>query len=422
MRSRNRSATTGFSQYFTAELGEELADSLRRVRRFQETMALRRSPDEGLRERKQRLTRQRISDVATILFASRGFDNVKVSTIADVVGVSEKTVYNYFPTKESMVLDWADETIESLAQVIPGLPVERVAHHRRGGRDEENEEDMERFDEVPDDLAHLPAQVHRADRARRRPACRAAWLEMNDRIITVAAEGSARCRRRGRPARSRAADRGPGVERGWAGYALRARGALHRGRATRAGSPARRRARRSSTALRGCWRPGPVVLQPADRRSGALKQQVLEAAQAADEARAQVAQGFAPGPHGLAPDSGPVRARRFASSRPRGAAPERATGTLAGVRGQRSEHGRGGRRLMGRRSAVAAAPAMPVAARSPRAWGRPPRPYPRRRRHQARPRSAARSSRAPAACPPKQAGGLLVTAFLHPLVAGPASR
>ena len=45
---------------FAAELGEELADSLRRVRRFQEAAEMRRHPDEGLRERKRRLTRQRI--------------------------------------------------------------------------------------------------------------------------------------------------------------------------------------------------------------------------------------------------------------------------------------------------------------------------------------------------------------------------
>ena len=106
---------------------------MRRARRRSE---LQRHPDEGLRERKRRLTRQRISDVATILFGTRGFDNVKVSEVADIVGVSEKTVYNYFPTKESMVLDWADETVESLARVIRAVRAERVADRRRGTGDE----------------------------------------------------------------------------------------------------------------------------------------------------------------------------------------------------------------------------------------------------------------------------------------------
>ena len=82
------------------------------MRRAQEAWRRRTNPEEGLRERKRRLTRQLISDAATVLFAIHGFDNVKVADVADRVGVSEKTIYNYFPTKESMVLDNADETIE----------------------------------------------------------------------------------------------------------------------------------------------------------------------------------------------------------------------------------------------------------------------------------------------------------------------
>jgi AcrR family transcriptional regulator len=171
---------------FVAELGEELAGSLRRVRRFQEAAELRRHPDEGLRERKRRLTRQRISDVATILFGARGFDNVTVSQVADIVGVSEKTVYNYFPTKESMVLDSADETVESLARVIRECPPSEslTAAVVRAMR-----EDMERFDDVPDDLVvFLPRFVELIEST---PALRAAWLEMYDRIVTVATEALA---------------------------------------------------------------------------------------------------------------------------------------------------------------------------------------------------------------------------------------
>ena len=59
----------------------------------------------GLRERKKRLLRQQLSDTATELFVERGFDDVRITEIADACGVSEKTVYNYFPTKESLILD-----------------------------------------------------------------------------------------------------------------------------------------------------------------------------------------------------------------------------------------------------------------------------------------------------------------------------
>ena len=70
--------------------------------------------DEGLRERKKRLTRSMISGTATMMFVQRGFDNVKITEIAAACGVSEKTIYNYFPTKESLVLDREDENTESI--------------------------------------------------------------------------------------------------------------------------------------------------------------------------------------------------------------------------------------------------------------------------------------------------------------------
>jgi AcrR family transcriptional regulator len=66
---------------------------------------------EGLRERKKRLLRQRLSGTATEMFLDRGFDAVKIVEVAAACDVSEKTVYNYFPTKESLILDrWEGTT------------------------------------------------------------------------------------------------------------------------------------------------------------------------------------------------------------------------------------------------------------------------------------------------------------------------
>jgi AcrR family transcriptional regulator len=69
---------------------------------------------EGLRERKKALTRQRLTDTATQMFLARGFDAVRVTEIAAACDVSEKTVYNYFPTKESLVLDRWESTAQAL--------------------------------------------------------------------------------------------------------------------------------------------------------------------------------------------------------------------------------------------------------------------------------------------------------------------
>jgi AcrR family transcriptional regulator len=57
----------------------------------------------GLRERKKQQTRQLIAETALRLFTERGFENVRVAEIARAADVAEKTVYNYFPTKEDLV-------------------------------------------------------------------------------------------------------------------------------------------------------------------------------------------------------------------------------------------------------------------------------------------------------------------------------
>src|SRR5689334_6361881 len=59
----------------------------------------------GLRESKKLRTRREIADRAMQLFAQRGFDRVTVAEVAGAAGVSEKTVYNYFPSKEDLFFD-----------------------------------------------------------------------------------------------------------------------------------------------------------------------------------------------------------------------------------------------------------------------------------------------------------------------------
>jgi AcrR family transcriptional regulator len=58
------------------------------------------------------------------MFTERGFDAVRVAEVAEACGVSEKTVFNYFPTKESLVLDRLEATMESLRTGLadPGVP------------------------------------------------------------------------------------------------------------------------------------------------------------------------------------------------------------------------------------------------------------------------------------------------------------
>jgi AcrR family transcriptional regulator len=77
---------------------------------------------EGLRERKKRETRELIGRTAMKLFVKRGFDAVTVADVAGAAGVSEKTVFNYFPAKEDLVLHGGAERREALIEAIRDRP------------------------------------------------------------------------------------------------------------------------------------------------------------------------------------------------------------------------------------------------------------------------------------------------------------
>lgn len=72
----------------------------------------------GLRERKKIQTRRRLLAAATRLFTERGFDQVSVAEIAEAAEVSKMTVFNYFDSKEDLVLAPMAEHIGDVAQVV----------------------------------------------------------------------------------------------------------------------------------------------------------------------------------------------------------------------------------------------------------------------------------------------------------------
>lgn len=71
------------------------------------TSAKTRRPRErpGLRERKRAQTEQAIVDSAMKLFARHGFAATTADDIAVAAGISRRTLFRYFPTKEDIVLD-----------------------------------------------------------------------------------------------------------------------------------------------------------------------------------------------------------------------------------------------------------------------------------------------------------------------------
>ena len=69
----------------------------------------------GLRERKKQKTKEAIQREAMRLFQERGYDETTIEQIAEAAEISPSTFFNYFPTKEDVVLyDRYDPIIASL--------------------------------------------------------------------------------------------------------------------------------------------------------------------------------------------------------------------------------------------------------------------------------------------------------------------
>jgi AcrR family transcriptional regulator len=77
---------------------------------------------EGLRQRKRRETRARIVGEALKLFLLRGYDATTVDEIAAAAGISKRSFFDYFPTKEDVVLAWQDAFGGALAAALAARP------------------------------------------------------------------------------------------------------------------------------------------------------------------------------------------------------------------------------------------------------------------------------------------------------------
>ena len=72
----------------------------------------------GLREEKKAEQRRAILYTAAVLFRKRGYDQTRVRDIAERLRISEVTFFNYFPTKDALIMAFAVEMLEfSIASV-----------------------------------------------------------------------------------------------------------------------------------------------------------------------------------------------------------------------------------------------------------------------------------------------------------------
>ena len=81
-------------------------------------------PREGLRERKKNETSRAITAAALDLAMAKGPGSITVEDIAAAAGVSARTLFNYFPTKEAAILGIDTERRRDFVTRIESRPAE----------------------------------------------------------------------------------------------------------------------------------------------------------------------------------------------------------------------------------------------------------------------------------------------------------
>jgi AcrR family transcriptional regulator len=76
----------------------------------------------GLREITRRAVRAQIADTAMALFVAHGFEQTTVDQIAAAVGISTRSVFRYFATKEDMVVGHLNEIGDKRADATVPIP------------------------------------------------------------------------------------------------------------------------------------------------------------------------------------------------------------------------------------------------------------------------------------------------------------
>ncbi|MEU7477032.1 TetR/AcrR family transcriptional regulator [Lentzea sp. NPDC042327] len=78
----------------------------------------------GLRERKKAATREALGDAARSLCVQHGLDGVTVEQIAHAAGVSLRTFFNYFSSKEEAVVAGDSTAAEAFVHAFASRPAE----------------------------------------------------------------------------------------------------------------------------------------------------------------------------------------------------------------------------------------------------------------------------------------------------------
>ncbi|MFJ9952408.1 TetR family transcriptional regulator [Kitasatospora sp. NPDC091207] len=80
-------------------------------------------PDVTMAQRKRRLVSNELTEAALQLLASQGFDAVTIDEIATTAGVSKRTFFRYFASKEDVVVQFLAELGAGIHEELAARPV-----------------------------------------------------------------------------------------------------------------------------------------------------------------------------------------------------------------------------------------------------------------------------------------------------------
>lgn len=83
------------------------------------------SAQEGWREKKRRQTLQRISDSALKLFVADGYEATTLDAIAEAAGISRRTFFYYFKSKEEILAAWQRGLPEAFRAAVLAEPADQ---------------------------------------------------------------------------------------------------------------------------------------------------------------------------------------------------------------------------------------------------------------------------------------------------------
>src|SRR5258705_1780197 len=90
---------------------------------------------QSYKERERQRREDEILNCAEQLFVERGYANVNMDDLAEVVGISKPTLYQHFKSKEELIAEvfirGFRETADFLAEATTGKAIDRIAEFIR---------------------------------------------------------------------------------------------------------------------------------------------------------------------------------------------------------------------------------------------------------------------------------------------------